>query len=72
MVAIGMGLAWAAYTGLLYGYSLLRGYDVSFKAMFSSKWPTNLPPLNGPSGGSGLNGNGSAGGGAGGGGGGSF
>ena len=29
MPAIGMGLIWAGYTGALWGYCLIRGYDVT-------------------------------------------
>jgi hypothetical protein len=29
MPAIGMGLAWAGYTGMLWAWCLLRGYDVT-------------------------------------------
>jgi hypothetical protein len=29
MPAIGMGLAWAGYTGCLWAYCLIRGYDVT-------------------------------------------
>jgi hypothetical protein len=29
MPAIGMGLAWAGYTGMLWAYCLIRGYDVT-------------------------------------------
>lgn len=77
MVAIGVGLAWAAYFGGLYGYCLVRGYNVSPKQLLSKTWPPASfgSQGSGPSqaqGGSGLPGSGSSGGGAGGGGGGSF
>lgn len=29
MPAIGMGLAWAGYTGMLWAYCLIRGYNVT-------------------------------------------
>lgn len=38
MVAVGMGLVWAGYAVGLYGYCLVRGYDVSFRDVFRAKW----------------------------------
>lgn len=58
MVAIAIGLVWAGYFGGLYGYCLIRGYNVTPKQLLSSQWPPQSAP--------------SAGGGAGGGGGGSW
>lgn len=39
MIAIGMGLAFLAYTAGLWGYCLIRGYDVTPAALFHSSWP---------------------------------
>lgn len=39
MVAIGMGLLFGAYAVGLYGYCLVRGYDVSFRDLFRMRWP---------------------------------
>ena len=39
MVAIGMALIFAGYAVSIWGYCLVRGYDVSFGNVFSSKWP---------------------------------
>jgi hypothetical protein len=42
MAGIGIGLAWAAYTGILWGYCLIRGYDVTIKQLMSSQWPAGV------------------------------
>ena len=45
MVAIGMGLAWLSYSLGLWGYSLIKGYNLGAKqivsptAFYSGKWP---------------------------------
>jgi len=39
MVALGVGTFWAGYTLALWGYCLVRGYDVPFTALFHSTWP---------------------------------
>lgn len=39
MAAIGIGLVFIAYTTGLYGYCLIRGYDITPKQLFSSSWP---------------------------------
>lgn len=38
MIAIGIGLAYGAYTLGLWGYCLVRGYDVPFTYMFGQTW----------------------------------
>lgn len=43
MAALGLALVWAGYTAGLYGYCLLRGYNVSPKQMFSIAWPPISP-----------------------------
>lgn len=70
MGALAMGLVWVAYYAGLYGYCLVRGYDVTPKELLSPTWPQY--PLNSASGGSGFGPGGGAGSGAGGGGGKSF
>lgn len=39
MTGIGMGLAFAAYTLGIWGYILVRGYNVPFTSMFGQTWP---------------------------------
>ena len=39
MAGIGIALVWVGYTYGLYGYCLIRGYNVSFKQLFSTNWP---------------------------------
>ena len=39
MIAIGMGLAFLAYVGVLWGYCLVRGYNITLGDMFRSTWP---------------------------------
>lgn len=39
MPAIAMGLAWAGYTLGLWGYCLLRGYDVTLRQLASPLHP---------------------------------
>lgn len=34
-----MGLAFAAYTLGIWGYCLVRGYNVPFTSMFGQTWP---------------------------------
>jgi hypothetical protein len=43
MAALGLALVWAGYTTGLYGYCLLRGYNVSPKQLFSPFWPPVSP-----------------------------
>jgi hypothetical protein len=45
MVAIALGVVWLGYAGTLYGYCLIRGYDISFMQLvnparpYAGKWP---------------------------------
>lgn len=39
MIPIGLGLAYAGYVIGLYGFILVRGYDVPFTSMFAQTWP---------------------------------
>lgn len=53
MIAIGIGLAYGAYTLGIWGYCLIRGYDVPFTSMFGQTWNDNAPvPAGGSSTGS--------------------
>lgn len=70
MVALAIGVVWLSYYGGLYGYCLVRGYDVTPIELLSPSWPGPAP--NQPSGGSGFGPGSGTGGGAGGGGGSSF
>lgn len=38
VVAIGMGLVWIGYAVGMYGYCLVRGYDVPFMQVFKATW----------------------------------
>ena len=50
MVPIGMALAWGGYTLGVWGYCLVRGYDVTFMQMFKGQWPGGAASKPGPSG----------------------
>ena len=39
MVAIGFAVAWAGYALGMFGYCLLRDYDVTLPALFKTTWP---------------------------------
>jgi hypothetical protein len=39
VVAIGLAMVWAGYAAGIWGYCLVRGYDVSFANVFASQWP---------------------------------
>ena len=43
MFALGMGTLFIGYTVGLYGYILIKGYNVSFKQMFVGSWPPGAP-----------------------------
>jgi hypothetical protein len=40
---------WAGYAVSIWGYCLVRGYDVSFANVFAAQWPgaTTVPPAAG-------------------------
>lgn len=38
MVAIGMGLVFIGYAVGMWGYCLVRGYNVPFMQVFTSRW----------------------------------
>jgi hypothetical protein len=39
MVVIGAALLWFGYTVGIWGYCLVRGYDVPFSGIFGGTWP---------------------------------
>jgi hypothetical protein len=39
MVPIGVAMVWGAYTVGIWGYCLVRGYDVTFMQLFKGFWP---------------------------------
>ena len=39
MVAIGFGLAWAGYATFMWGYCLVRDYNVTVPDLFKAVWP---------------------------------
>lgn len=39
MIPIGVGITFAAYTVGIWGYCLVRGYNVKFTQLFASAWP---------------------------------
>lgn len=48
MVPIGVAMVWGAYTVGIWGYCLVRGYDVTFMQLFSGQWPAGTPGKTGP------------------------
>jgi hypothetical protein len=48
MIALSFGLAWVGYAYGLYGYCLIKGYDVKFTALVNPvhvyQWPDGGPP----------------------------
>ena len=49
MIPIGVFMAWGGYTIAMWGYCLVRGYNVTFLSMFKTTWPgvTITPPTAG-------------------------
>lgn len=39
MIPVGLGLVWAGYTVGMWGYCLVRGYNVTFMQLFKPAWP---------------------------------
>lgn len=39
MVPIGMAMVFAGYTVGIWGYCLVRGYNVTFTQLFATTWP---------------------------------
>lgn len=51
MIALGLGTMWAGYYLLMYGYCLVRGYNVTFSGLAHSTWPGGVPTGAGSGGG---------------------
>ena len=39
MVAVGLAVLWAGYAIGIWGYCLVKDYDVTFPQLFASTWP---------------------------------
>ncbi len=39
MIAIGFIIIWTGYSAALWGYCLIRGYDITVKQLMSTTWP---------------------------------
>lgn len=39
MIAIGFGVAWVGYYLAMWGYCLVRDYNVPFTSLFATTWP---------------------------------
>jgi hypothetical protein len=39
MIPIGLGLAWAGYAAMIWGYCLIKDYNVTFPDLFKATWP---------------------------------
>ncbi len=48
MVAIPIGLTFAAYTIGIWGYCLVKSYDVTFPNLFRATWPGTQVAMTGP------------------------
>ena len=51
MIPIGMGLTFAAYCLGIYGYCLIRSYDITFGDLFKPTWPGQQVNVTAPTGG---------------------
>jgi hypothetical protein len=51
VIAIGYGIFWAGYTLGIWGYCLVKSYDVPFTALFASSWPGAQAAETAPAGG---------------------
>jgi hypothetical protein len=47
MIPIGVGVVWLAYTTGIWGYCLVRGYNVTFRQLFSPTWPAGKAAASG-------------------------
>jgi hypothetical protein len=45
-----MLIAWAGYTGVMWGYCLVRDYNVTVPQLFASAWPSAVSSTNAPAG----------------------
>lgn len=48
MAALGVGLAYAGYCGILWGVMLVTGKNVGIKQLFGSTWPPVVPGVQSP------------------------
>jgi len=39
MIPIGFGLAWLGFAGVMWGYCLIKDYNVTFPDLFKATWP---------------------------------
>lgn len=39
MIPVGVGVVFLAYTTGIWGYCLVRGYNVQFRQLFGARWP---------------------------------
>lgn len=39
MIPIGLGMVFLSYTAGIWGFCLIRGYDVPFMKLFAATWP---------------------------------
>lgn len=44
LVPVGLGVAWLGYTCGIWGYCLVRGYNVTFTQCFKATWPGGKTP----------------------------
>jgi|HubBroStandDraft_2_1064218.scaffolds.fasta_scaffold98307_2 hypothetical protein len=48
MIAVGMGVAWFGYLNAIYGYCLLRGWDVTWRELATPVKPYEWPKSGDP------------------------
>ncbi len=51
MIAVGVGVLFSAYTLGIWGYCLVKSYNVPFPALFHATWPGAPVNMTAPSGG---------------------
>lgn len=44
MIVIGFGVVWVAYVQVVYGYVLLKGYDITWRELANPIHPYQWPP----------------------------
>jgi hypothetical protein len=45
MIPVGVALVFGGYTVGIWGYCLVKGYDVGFRQLFASTWPGAAKPV---------------------------
>lgn len=45
MVVLGFGIAWWGYTEMIYGYCLLKGYNITWKSLANPINPFQWPKI---------------------------